>query len=50
LGTVLAKDHCGVTLAEKSHPEASVEIELPNSISERLARNENFDEETKNYD
>jgi len=31
LGIVLAKDVCGVTLAVKSHPEASVETELPNS-------------------
>ena len=46
---VLAKDLCGVTLAEKSHPKASVETELPDSLSEWSDRDE-LDEETKNYE
>jgi hypothetical protein len=33
LGIVLAKDLSGVTLAVKSHPEASVETELPVLVS-----------------
>jgi hypothetical protein len=48
---VLAKDLLGVTLAVRSHPEASVETELPTSFATRWsARDEKLDEETKNYD
>jgi hypothetical protein len=51
LGIVLAKDLCGVTLAVKSHPEASVETELPNSLAARVVSSrQELDEETKNYD
>jgi len=35
-GIELAKDFCGVTLAVKSHPEASVETELPISLAARV--------------
>jgi hypothetical protein len=48
---VLAKDFFGVTLAVKSHPEASVENELPGSLTARVDSSRlELDEETKNYD
>ena len=48
---VLANERTGVTLAEKSHPEAGVETGLPNSLAASMVSSRrDLDEETKNND
>ena len=48
---MLAKDLGGVTLAEKSHPEASVETGLAKLVLARVGSSrQELDEETKTYD
>jgi len=46
---LLAKDLCGVTLAVRSHPEASVKTELPELLTARVVSSRReLDEEIKN--
>jgi hypothetical protein len=47
---MLAKDHYGVTLAVKSHPEASVGNRTTGLVPKVVSSRRNLDEETKNHD